>query len=393
VHIDPPQLRIAHISATFPPYYAGTGNVCFHNARVLAKRGHDVRVIAPIWPGTIWNPPQVAVHRLDTRIRVGNASILKGVVRRLDNLDLIHLHLPFIGTAEQVALLAKIRRIPLVVTYHNDLIGTGLRGIQFIGYQRLVVPTILGVAQRICVVTQGHAAASKGLGKLVASNDKRLTVMPNGVDTTKFKDSDNRHVIRQMMGIPDEAFVLIFVGALDAAHYFKGLDVLMEAISLSHVPATWLMVVGGGELQSSFEDRADQLGISDRIRFAGPVPNERLPSYLSAADVLVLPSTEVESFGIVLIEAMACNRPVIATSLPGISEVVSNSCDGYLVPPGDSEALADCIRSVIQMDPEKRSAMGAAGRCKVEAEYDWERIGDRLESLYREVLAETRGVP
>jgi glycosyltransferase involved in cell wall biosynthesis len=383
-------LRIAHVTATFPPYYAGTGNVCYHNVRVLAARGHDVHVFTPSWPGRPSDPDRVAVHRLGTWTRMGNASVLRGLGAGLTGFDVVHLHCPFIGSGELVAALAKARSCPLVVTYHNDLIGIGVRGLLFRAYQNVSARAILAAADRVCAVTAGHAASAVGLRRLVAAADPRLVLLPNGVDTQVFNVSADGLAVRDALGIPRSAFAVAFVGVLDAAHYFKRLDLLLRALAACAVPDPWLLVVGEGELLGAHRREAEKLGIADRARFVGAVAQRELPPYLAAADVLVLPSTGVESFGMVLIEAMAVGHPVVASDLPGVRSVVADGVDGFLVPPGDVGALADALDRLYRMPVEDRAALGAAGRRKVVAEYDWERIGDRLEALYRSVLSGPR---
>jgi glycosyltransferase involved in cell wall biosynthesis len=111
------------------------------------------------------------------------------------------------------------------------------------------------------------------------------------------------------------------------------------------------------------------------------------------AAVTVLPSlTSGEAFGLVLIESLASGTPVIASDLPGVRTVVADGEDGYLIQPGDVIALKDKLVEALALPPRQRETMGAAGRCKVEARYAWERIGERLEEIYRRVLEETARV-
>ena len=109
-------MRIAHVSATFPPYHGGTGNVCYENARILAGRGHDVHVFTASWPGEPHDPPGVTVHRLRPAVRVGNAPVLPQL-RALEGYDLVNLHYPFFSGAELLAL----SRRRYVATYHHDV--------------------------------------------------------------------------------------------------------------------------------------------------------------------------------------------------------------------------------------------------------------------------------
>lgn len=374
------------MTATFPPYYGGTGNVCYHNARVLAARGHDVHVYTAAWPGESDDPPGVSVHRLRPGISIGNALLLPGLIRALRRFDVVHLHCPFIGGGELATAVARIRRMPLVVTYHNDLAAPGARGALFAVYRRTLAPAILAGARRVAVVADGYAAESPLLGVLARSRDARLLEVPNGVDTARFHPGVDGAPIRRAHGIPGDAFVVAFSGVLDTAHHFKRLDLLLRAVGGTAVDRPWLLVVGGGSLLPVYRQLAIDSGIGDRVSFVGRVPHADVPSYIAAADVLALPSDGVESFGMVLIEAMACGRPVIATDLPGVRDVVDNERDGLLVPPGDVAAMSRAIDKFARMPPAVRRAMGAAGRLKVEDRYQWERIGERLEALYESVV-------
>jgi glycosyltransferase involved in cell wall biosynthesis len=374
-------MRIAHVTATFPPYYAGTGNVCYHNARVLAARGHDVHVFTADWPGELDDPPGVTVHRLKPVARIGNAPVLPQLLR-LGNFDLIHLHYPFIVGAELVALGVLARRTPLVLTYHNDLLAPGWRGRFFAAYERFPARAVLQAARGIGAVTLDHAAESP---LLQHASGTRIMELPNGVDADQFHPGVDGRAIRERFGIPTLAFVAVFIGALDAAHHFKRVDLLLRVVASLDGIRPHLLVVGGGDLQPTYERLAQDLGIAGLVHFAGPVAQRDLPPYIAAGDLLVLPS-DVESFGLVLIEAMACGRPVIATDLPGPRRVVTHGQDGFLVPAGDAKALAETIQVVQMMSGDERMAMGAAGRAKVEACYDWGRIGDRLEAVYATLL-------
>jgi glycosyltransferase involved in cell wall biosynthesis len=381
-------LRIAHVTATFPPYYGGTGNVSYHSARALAARGHEVHVLTAAWPGPRDDPPGVQVHRLRPMAQIGNALVLPGLVRQLRGFDVVHLHHPFIGGGDLAAGLSWLRRMPLVLTYHNDLRAPGLRGALFAAYERTTTRGILASARRIGVVSVDHAAASPLLRSLVQARSERLIELPNGVDATGFRPGLDGDIVRARAEIPAEAFVVFFAGALDTAHHFKRLDVLLRAIDATGDPRVWALVAGSGDLQPSYQTLADELGIGGRVRFVGAVPHHNLPPYFAAADVLALPSDATESFGIVLIEAMASGCPVIATDLPGVRTIVSHGRDGLVVAPGDVDALRRAIADVARMPVEVRRTMGHAGRAKVEACYDWERIGERLEAMYAEVVAE-----
>ena len=159
--------------------------------------------------------------------------------------------------------------------------------------------------------------------------------------------------------------------------------------ALADLPDVSAILVGTGELVPSYERLAVDLGLGRRVVFAGRVDKDALPAYYRAADLLVLPSeTAGEAFGMVLLEAMACGRAVVASDLPGVRSVVSHGRDGLLVPPRNVDALGAAITEVARMPAEARMRMGLAGRAKVEREYDWARIGDLLESLYADAMTD-----
>jgi glycosyltransferase involved in cell wall biosynthesis len=384
-------LKIAHVVATFPPYWAGTGNVAFHNAVELARRGHDVTVLtSPAAMGRYDDPPEIRVRRLPTPLRFGNAPLTPGLLAAVSSFDLIHLHWPFIFGAELTWLACRMAGLPYVVTYHMDL-RADLRW-QFGPYQRLIGPLIVRHAARVLPVSLDHFRASPSY-QYVAQDMGKIVEVPNGVDVTRFRPDVDGSAVRARYEIADSAVVVGYLGAMDHAHPFKGVPVLLDALTRVADRDTCLLAVGGGGLQPQYRQHARSLGLDSRSHWTGTVSAEELPSHLAAMDMLVLPSlgTGAESFGIVLIEAMAAGKPVIATTLPGVRRVVDDGLDGYLVPPGEPDRLAEAIDRLAR-NPGLRRLFGQAGRRKVEEHYDWRKIAARLEELYREVLAQQGAV-
>lgn len=384
-------MRIAHITATFPPYYSGTGMVCYHNALGLARLGHRVTVFtAAMGPrqstggGTACaDPPGVEVRRLPALFRVGNAPLLPGLAC-LTGFDIVHLHHPFIFGAEMIGGNSRLRGIPYVLTHHNDLIGYGVRRYLFDAYSAVVTPWVLRGARRLIVVSADHARSSR-LAPLFRRRWADVVEIPNGVDADRFRPGWDGRPVRRHYGIPDDARVILFVGALDRAHHFKGVGLLLRAVSRLNRHTTWLMIVGDGDLKEHFISLAGELGVSERACFVGAIPHEDLPPYYAAADVVALPSFPPESFGMVLIEAMACGKPVVAHDIPGVRSVIRDGEDGLLVPPGDVAGLAEKLQSLLD-DPRRRWEMGRQGRSRVEEKYAWPNIIPLLVRVYEEVL-------
>jgi glycosyltransferase involved in cell wall biosynthesis len=377
------KLKIAHVTATFPPYWAGTGNVAYHNARLLHESGHDVTVFTAKTARSHELTHPFKVEYLPVVLSLGNAPLTPSLVSRLRGFDLIHLHYPYIFGAELAFLAARLYNIPLVLTYHNRLQETQpVKKMLFNLYNTFAEPALLRGAKKVFAVTEGHLANLHP--KLAAS--ARVAELSNGVDTAQFKPQNNR--VREELGVAQDKPVALFVGALDQAHRFKNVDGLLRAFAnLSLDAELWIM--GDGDLRPSLETLAQALGLGGKVRFLGKCSPGDLPPFYTAANVVVLPSTSVESFGLVLIEAMACATPVIASALPGVKSLVRDGVDGYLVTPGDLEALTKGLSHILS-NPQRSQAMGQAGYEKVRHSYDWHVIAERLETLYAEVRYEAR---
>ena len=403
------RLRIAHLTATFPPYPGGAGNTCYRFARGQAERGHEVEVFTAPAAGEPPDPGGARVRRIEPLLAFGNAPLIPSLAR-IQGFDLLHLHYPFIFGSE-LTLLGRLarrrRRQALLVHYKNRLIGRGARGMLFEGYERTVAPLLVRAADRICVLSPEHAGSVPYLRRTGERDPGKLAEMPNGVDTELFAPGGDRTGLRRSLGIPDEAPVAAFVATLDRAHHFKRLDLAIEAIARitgasgpgdggdEHAdgdgrPPMHLIVAGGGELLDTYRDQARAAGIGDRVHFLGPVPHDELPGVLRSADLLLLTTEPPESFGIVLIEAMACGLPTIASEYPGVQAVIDDGETGLLVEPENAEAVAGAIRRLIEAGPDGRRRMGAAGRSKAERLWGWPRLLDRMDDVYAEAIAARR---
>lgn len=404
-------MRIAHVTATFPPYLGGAGTVAFHQADGLARRGHDVEVFTARSEGEA--PPSAAtVHRLEPLWRTGNAPILPRLAG-LRGFDVVHLHHPFIFGTE-LALTSRLHaRPPLVVTYHNQLIGEGRRRALFAGWEATWGRALLRAARRVLVVSDAHAATVPALRRVA----DKLTEVPNGVDLEAFRPGDEdaaggesggtgggadtggegaggegaggegaggkgaavggggTAAVRERLGLPADAVVVAFVATLDRAHYLKRPDLALAAHAAARDPRLHLLVIGGGEWLERLRAQA-----GDRVTFAGSRGHDALPALLRASDVL-LSTSDLESFGIVLIEGMACGLPVVSTDPPGVRAVVEHEATGLLAPTGDAAALGAALDR-LAADAGLRRALGAAGRERCEQRYGWPRIVDRLEAVY-----------
>ena len=387
-------LRIAHLSATFPPYPGGAGNTAFRFARGQAERGDHVEVFTASAAGEAPDPGAAIVHRIDPVMAIGNAPLIPSMARitSADGFDVVHLHYPFIFGSE-LTLLGRLRKrrrgAALVVHYKNRLMGKGPRGLMFETYERTVAPALIRAADRILVLSADHANSVSYLARALERTPERVIEMPNGVDADAFSPGGGSSGLRERLGIPSDAVVASFVATLDRAHHFKRLDVAIEAMARTRARNLHLLVAGGGELLDGFRADAAAAGLGARVHFLGRVPHAELPEVLRASDLFVLTTEPPESFGIVLIEAMACGLPVIATDYPGVRAVVDDET-GILVGAGDSGAAARALDELIDIGAEGRERRGAAGRAKAERLWAWPALLDRMEDAYGEALRARR---
>ena len=312
---------------------------------------------------------------------------MPALVRWASRFDLVHLHYPFYFGAELIWLAWRLFRVPYVVSYHNDVELAGHLRFLTPRHHALIGQRILSDARRLVFTTIDYGRSS-----YAADLVERPTTdeVPNGVDTERFHPGVDGSSVRERYSLTAEDCCVLFVGGLDRPHYFKGVNVLLDALGRLPNPHIQLIIVGEGELRTGFERRAAALGLSSRVHFAGRASDDELPTYYAAADLLVLPSvTRGEAFGLVLLEAMACGRPVVASDLPGVRHVVKTTGGGELVRAGDPEALAAAI-SRLESNTGLREALGRRSRAAVEQNYSWPGIAERLEAMYDAVVDDRR---
>lgn len=377
-------MKIAEVSSTFPPYMGGTGNVCYYNALELAKMGHQVDVITSNFPKIIIDYPEsIQVHRYQPVFRIGNAPLILQLLS-MKNYDIIHIHFPYFMGDFLTFITAKLRKQKLVITYHNDVILDGWLGTFSDAYNSIVQNFILKRANRVIFTTMDYATNSKKKS-ILNSIKKTVTDIPNGVDTNRFNpDIDCSEVVKKLH-LQDKV-VFLFVGGLDKAHFFKGVSNLLQSFERIYSENKFLLIIGDGDLKESYITYANEKNITEKVCFLGMISDQDLPKYYSAADVVILPSTTMgEAFGVVLLEAMATGKPVIASNLPGVRTVVDDGVNGLLVRPGDVNDLTEKMNFLLKY-PDTRNSFGIKGRIKAEDTYSWKKIAENLEDLYSDMM-------
>ena len=274
--------------------------------------------------------------------------------------DILHLHEPFVPMPSFAALLFS--RAVNVGTFH---LARERPHLLYLAASPLLRPLSRRLHGRIAVST----AALRTVSQFIPG---RYELIPNGIELERFDAGPRTH-----MGPP----TLLFVSRLEPR---KGLMVLLRAMPeiRSRVPGVRLDVVGSGPLERRARRFAERLGVADAVRFRGPARECELPELYRSAAVFCAPATGNESFGLVLIEAMAAGTPVIAAANPGYRAVVHDGEDGLLVPPGDAGALAEAVCRLL-LDPALWAKLSEGARATAKR-YAWSRLADDVLRVYAE---------
>lgn len=326
----------------------------------------------------------VHVERRRAVIRLGNTPIdfrLGGHIHRTIQSfrpDVIVAHTPVPYPAEMAYLAARRNRIPFVVTYHaGDLRGSRplLEAIARLNRGTLQRSMLANAHGLIAV---GAYVRDHALGR----HRDRVQIVSPGVDTDRYTPA----------GRADSRKIL-FVGPVSASYRWKGLDVLWEAFQIvrQRLPDARLTIVGDGDRLHEFTAKAFQGGRG--VRLAGRIPEDRLIEEYRQASVVVLPSTtDAESFGMVLAEANACGRPVVASRIGGIPDFVHDADNGLLADAGDASDLAEKLL-ILLLDPAGANEMGRRGRERVVREHNWNDLAAKTESVLHQAIGEAAGAP
>jgi glycosyltransferase involved in cell wall biosynthesis len=384
------QTKLCIVTHTFLPHVGGIEKVVYEQSKRLMKLNYEPVVVT----NRIDTPKTYVVdgisvqcyESLNTGFRLGipysipTPTSLETFLRAVRASDIVHAHgHPYI-TSLVAAKLAKRYSKPFVLTQHNTFIQYGS---MFDNVERLndlvVGKETLKEADRIITVSNATKEYVLSLG----AKPYKIKVLHNGVDLVHFRPlPGKREEIRRKFGIPQNAIVALTVRRLV---YKNGIDTLIEAanIAVKKNPNFVFLVVGKGPDQDSVQARIRQLRIENNFRLTGFVSDEDLPFYYNVADFFVLPSKSGEGLPLVVLEAMACGLPVIATDTGGINEILMKDY-GKLVPPNQPELMAKAIFEYSRAD--LSSSRKLELRATVEEKYNWDKNVETLAEIYEELI-------
>lgn len=372
-------------------------------ARALAQN-FEIEVIAPHAPGADLRETMEGMQVLRYRYwwpRWQGAAYEGGMVARIRENPLRALQLPFFFLALGWTVFRRLRREPRVDLVHAHwVIPQGLAAL---------------IARRLCgrtvpVLCTSHGGDLFGLkGRLLSRLKSVVLERCDGVTVVSSalagKARDLAPPIEPIvipMGTDLEATFtpppsprspplrrLLFAGRLVPK---KGVSHLLEAMARlrTSFPDATLTIAGDGPLLSDLKAQAGALNLEGVVTFAGPIPHARLAELYRKADIAVFPFVEAadgdqEGFGLVMVEAMGCGCAVVASDLPAVRDVIRPGETGFLVPPGDAEALAARIASMVR-EPEATLALGARGTAHALGHFDWKVTAERFVSVYRQLI-------
>jgi ABC-type polysaccharide/polyol phosphate export permease/glycosyltransferase involved in cell wall biosynthesis len=294
--------------------------------------------------------------------------------RRIAEHDLLALHAPF-PLADLVLAFGLGRNRPLVVHWHADIVSHA-------ALRPFVEPLMRRTLRRADAIIVSDAALVENTPLLREFAGKCHTV-PFGVDVAKY----HRPTPWQDR-VNTRGRLVLACGRLVP---YKGFDVLVRA-AVGQSFEVW--IVGEGRERERLEQLIESLGVQDRVRLLGSVPESERVKLMSIADVFVMPSvTSAETFGLVQLEAMAAGRPIVNTALDtGVPHVARDGIEAITVPPGDAQKLGDAINTLIA-DPERRQRMGLAARQRAITRYSTTAFKEGVETVYRQVIAKVALVP
>jgi glycosyltransferase involved in cell wall biosynthesis len=383
------QTKLCVVTHTFLPNVGGIERVVYEQCKRLMQRQFETMVLTHrnyTAKNYVFGGIKVQCYdslnigfRLGIPYAIPQVSSLATFLETIKSNNLIHVHgHPYLSSF-LAAKIAKRYSKPLVLTQHNTFIEYNNIWDTAERLNDLVIgKQVLNEVDKIIVVSN----ATRNYILSLDADPEKIEVVHNGVDLDRFKPiSEIKGEMRKKLSIPEDAIVVLTVRRLV---YKNGIDTLLESAALvvKKNPRLVFVVVGKGPDFEEVKERMAHLGIQRNFRLTGFVSDKDLPLYYNVADLFALPSKSGEGLPLVVLEAMACGLPVIATNVGGTSEVMSEDY-GKLVPPNSPESLAE---AVIEFSHKDLTMLKKKSRMMMEQKYSWDKNVDKLSEIYEELI-------
>jgi len=347
--------------------------------------GHEVKIIAPSSKPkktqenesaiVIGKPVAIRASGSIVRSPVSPMLLFSDRIKKIleqEKFDVVHIHEPMMP-ALAVSVLHHAEGVLLVGTFH----ATRSNSFGYAIWKPLLKRWMNKLDGKIAV----SQAARDFIYRYFPGD---YEIIPNGIDLERF--SDKTPPVEKYR---DDKLNILFVGRLEKRKGFKYLLGAYERVKKEFPQCRLIVVSPHGSLCKKYEKLAAKRNLKDVV-FAGYVSFEDLPRYYNTADVFCSPATGWESFGVVLLEAMATGTPIVASDIPGYAGLISHGVEGLLVKPTDEKALASALLSLLQ-DKAMRDRMGENGKLKAK-DYSWEVVAQKVMSYYQRLLEGRTGV-
>lgn len=402
-------MKILMVTSSYPKYEGDvTAPFIESIAASIAARGNEVHVLAPYHPDLRRGEIEKGVHlhffkyaplrhlniwgyaeALEADIRVKGAifpltpvvfaSSLWSLLRltREIKFDIMHAHW-VVPNGPVATLIAKVRRLPLIVSMHGSDV--------FVAEQSGLIAAVARWVYRAASAITAPSDDLRLRAMRLGAPANRCHLVPYGVDPSKFTRIEGAGpLLRQELGLPENSPIIFAVGRMV---YKKGFEYLIRAVPaiLREHPDAKVVLAGGGDLQGKLVSLVNQLGVGDSVIMPGWISRDKLPLYFSGCDLFVLPSVvdqqgNVDGLPNTLLEAMASARPVVATNVAGIPLAVKDGENGLVVPEKQPGELSAAINLLLRA-PDLRQQYGEASRRRVEDDLNWDTTARTFEKLY-----------
>ncbi len=319
----------------------------------------------------VYHPRYLAIPKLSGFLRALSLYFtLERVIRKIRgerSFDLINAHWIFPDGVAAVKVSKKLR-LPIIVTGH----GTDVNLYLTYSLRRVQIRDAL---QKTDVVSVVSPELKKKIVELSISEHK-VRVIPNGVDSERFTPTDKASC-RRRLGLPSDRKIVLFVGKLDTV---KGIEYLLEATAEIRAACQnlFIAIVGDGPLYQSLIRKTQELDLTGLVTFFGAKPHEEIPLWMNSCDLFCLPSLR-EGWPCVIMEALACGKPVVASRVGGVPEIV-NEKNGFLVEPRNSKDLAQGIERALERSWDIREILTTVNG------FSWKASAQEYHAMYHELL-------
>lgn len=372
-------LQIIHTPVRSFPHVGGVELHVHNLAKEFIRKGHKVTVIAA--QSETDNDTLTPYKRLllPWLFKVTNTEITYSLPYHLlkSKNSIVHSHIPTPWTSDWSMLIGTIKRQKKVLTIHNDMNKEGFAASLLTKfYVNTAMKLSLFLADKIIIVNPDWEQTFSFTSKVLQPHKNKIKYVPNAVDLEIFHQQGRK-----------KKHHILCVSILDKYHDYKGIPYLLEAFQhvLAKYPDSTLQIVGEGELKDVYIKRAKELGVYKSTFFTGSATQKKLAAIYSEATVLVLPSTDTEGFGLVLLESLACGTPIIATKVAGVVEEIQKNDCGIIVPVRDSKAIETAIINYFN-NPQLEKQHGENGKKLVAKKYSWDIVANETEKIYGSIL-------